>query len=198
MRLNRLALVSLARGIAGWTLLPVLGVVALVVKLDSAGPVLFRQRRIGQYKQEFNVLKFRTMHTDAPSDMPTHMLQNASSHITRVGGFLRKSSLDELPQIFNILSGEMSFVGPRPALWNQDDLVAERDRYGANGLMPGLTGWAQVSGRDELPIPVKAEKDGWYAAHAGFFTDIHIVFRTFHNVLFAKGIVEGSVDGERR
>jgi O-antigen biosynthesis protein WbqP len=177
-------------------LLPVLGVVALLVKLDSRGPVLFRQRRVGLDKGEFPVLKFRTMYTDAPSDTPTHLLKDATSHITRIGGFLRKSSLDELPQIFNILGGDMSFVGPRPALWNQYDLIAERDRYGANSLMPGLTGWAQVTGRDELPIPEKAEKDGWYAGHVCFALDVRIVFRTLYNVLSAKGIVEGSSDGE--
>lgn len=179
-------------------LLPVMGVVALVIRLDSPGPVLFRQRRVGKNKREFPLLKFRTMFIDAPAETPTHMMLNASRHITRVGGFLRKSSLDELPQIFNILSGKMSFVGPRPALWNQDDLIAERDRYGANELTPGLTGWAQITGRDELPIPVKAEKDGWYAAHVGFALDIRIIFRTAYNVLWAKGVVEGSAGGDHQ
>jgi O-antigen biosynthesis protein WbqP len=128
--------------------------------------------------------------------VPTHLLKDASKHITPVGRFLRKSSLDELPQLFNILSGEMSFIGPRPALWNQDDLVAEREKYHANDALPGLTGWAQVTGRDELPIPVKAEKDGWYAAHESFGLDVRIAFKTLFSVFSAKGIVEGA-NGDR-
>jgi O-antigen biosynthesis protein WbqP len=178
-------------------LMLLLGILALCVKLDSPGPVFFRQRRIGRGKREFPILKFRTMYIDAPADTPTHLLKNAASHITRVGKFLRRSSLDELPQIFNILGGEMSFIGPRPALWNQYDLISERDRYSANDAMPGVTGWAQVSGRDELSIPDKAEKDGWYVSHVSLGLDIRIAFKTLYNVLVARGIVEGARGGEK-
>lgn len=170
---------------------PLLLVLALLVKCGSPGPVLFRQKRVGKNKTYFEILKFRSMRADTPKDVPTHLLQNAESAITPVGRFLRKTSLDELPQLFNILAGQMSIVGPRPALWNQDDLIAERDRYGVNALTPGLTGWAQVNGRDELPIPVKAELDGYYAAHISFWLDVKIFFRTISNVLFGRGIVEG-------
>lgn len=170
---------------------PLLLVLALLVKCGSPGPVLFRQKRVGKNKTYFEILKFRSMRADTPKDVPTHLLQNAESAITPVGRFLRKTSLDELPQLFNILAGQMSIVGPRPALWNQDDLIAERDRYGVNALTPGLTGWAQVNGRDELPIPVKAELDGYYAAHISFGLDVKIFFRTISNVLFGRGIVEG-------
>lgn len=171
---------------------PILGLLSLLVKLTSKGPVFFRQRRIGQHKREFQIYKFRSMYVTAPSEMPTHMLSNANSHITPIGRFLRKSSLDELPQIFNILSGRMSFIGPRPALWNQFDLRDERDRYHANDVKPGITGWAQVTGRDELPIPVKAERDGYYAAHVSLWLDLKILFMTFFNVVRAKGVVEGA------
>ena len=136
---------------------PLLILLALLVKCTSPGPVLFRQKRVGKDKSYFEILKFRSMRVDTPRDIPTHLLQNAQSAITPVGRFLRKTSLDELPQLFNIFVGQMSIVGPRPALWNQDDLIAERDLYGANAVTPGLTGWAQVNGRDELPIPVKAK-----------------------------------------
>ena len=170
---------------------PLLLILALLVKCTSKGPVLFRQKRVGKNKKYFEILKFRSMRADTPHDVPTHLLQNAESSITPVGHFLRKTSLDELPQLFNILMGQMSIVGPRPALWNQYDLIAERDRYGANNLTPGLTGWAQVNGRDELPIPVKAELDGYYAAHISFRLDVLIFFKTITNVLFGKGIVEG-------
>ncbi len=170
---------------------PLLVVLALLVKCTSPGPVLFRQKRVGRNKTYFEILKFRSMRADTPRDVPTHLLQNAENAITPVGRFLRKTSLDELPQLFNILLGQMSVVGPRPALWNQDDLIAERDKYGVNALTPGLTGWAQVNGRDELPIPVKAELDGYYAAHISFGLDVKIFFRTIANVLFGKGIVEG-------
>ncbi|MBC5582097.1 sugar transferase [Anaerofilum sp. BX8] len=170
---------------------PLLLVLALLVKCGSPGPVLFRQKRVGKNKTYFEILKFRSMRADTPKDVPTHLLQNAESAITPVGRFLRKTSLDELPQLFNILAGQMSIVGPRPALWNQDDLIAERDRYGVNALTPGLTGWAQVNGRDELPIPVKAELDGYYAVHISFWLDVKIFFRTISNVLFGRGIVEG-------
>ena len=150
---------------------PLLLVLAAWVKLDSKGPVFFRQKRVGRDKRLFSILKFRSMYADTPHDVPTHLLQNPEAMITRSGRFLRRTSLDELPQLFNILAGQMSVVGPRPALWNQADLIAERDKYGANALVPGLTGYAQVNGRDELPIPVKAELDGYYAAHVSFVLD---------------------------
>ena len=166
-------------------------IIALIIKLDSPGPVLFRQKRIGIHKTYFEILKFRTMRTDTPHDAPTHQLQGASSYITRVGGFLRKTSLDELPQLFNIFAGHMSVVGPRPALWNQDDLIAERDRYGANDVCPGLTGWAQINGRDELPIPVKARFDGEYVEKISFAFDCKCFFGTIGKVLHHDGVVEG-------
>lgn len=181
--LSFLALVVLA---------PVYLIIALLIKLDSRGPVLFKQKRVGKNKSYFNILKFRTMFADTPRDVPTHLLQNPAARITRVGRFLRRTSLDELPQIWNIFVGQMSVVGPRPALWNQDDLVAERDRYGANNLVPGLTGYAQVNGRDELPIPVKAKLDGYYAAHIGFALDVKVFVCTVLNVFKASGVVEGA------
>lgn len=170
---------------------PFLLIIALIVKLDSKGPVFFRQKRVGRNKVFFTILKFRTMRADTPSDVPTHLLQDPNSRITRVGGFLRKYSLDELPQILNILVGKMSVIGPRPALWNQDDLVAERDKYGANALVPGLTGYAQVNGRDELPIDVKAELDGYYAKNISFGLDVRIFFATIARVFTGSGVVEG-------
>ena len=174
---------------------PLLIVLALLVKCTSPGPVLFRQKRIGKNKAYFEILKFRSMRIDTPRDIPTHLLSNAGDAITPVGRFLRKTSLDELPQLFNILAGQMSVVGPRPALWNQDDLIAERDLYGANALTPGLTGWAQVNGRDELPIPVKAKYDGYYVQHRSLLLDAKIFLRTISNVLFSRGIVEGKHEG---
>ena len=170
---------------------PLLLILALLIKCTSPGPVLFRQKRVGKNKTYFEILKFRSMRIDAPHDVPTHLLQNAQSAITPIGHFLRKTSLDELPQLFNILLGQMSVIGPRPALWNQYDLIAERDRYGANRLTPGLTGWAQVNGRDELPIPVKAKLDGYYAEHLSFSLDLKIFFKTIANVFSGTGIVEG-------
>ena len=175
---------------------PVLAVLALWVKCGSPGPVLFRQKRVGKDKTYFQILKFRTMYADTPKDVPTHLLRNPEAMITRSGRVLRKTSLDELPQLFNILAGQMSVVGPRPALWNQEDLIAERDKYGANALMPGLTGWAQVNGRDELPIPVKAQLDGYYARHISFALDVKIFFKTIANVLTEKGVVEGGTRGQ--
>lgn len=172
-------------------LLPVFIVLALIIKLDSKGPILFKQERIGKNKKEFHILKFRTMRTDTPKDMPTHMLQNPDVFITKVGKVLRKTSLDELPQIINILKGEMSIIGPRPALWNQYDLIAERDVYGANDIYPGLTGWAQINGRDELPIQVKAKFDGEYVDRMGFLFDVKCFFGTIISVLKHEGIVEG-------
>ena len=187
-------LVLLLSALAILVLSPLLLAVALWVRLDSRGPVLFRQKRVGKRKTYFSIYKFRTMYVDAPADMPTHLLQNADAMITRSGHFLRRSSLDELPQLFNIFLGQMSFVGPRPALWNQNDLIEQRDRYGANELTPGLTGLAQVSGRDELPIAVKAAYDGEYVKKIGLWTDIRILFATFFGVLKADGVVEGRVD----
>ena len=170
--------------------LPML-IIAVAIKLDSRGPVFFKQKRVGIHKTYFNILKFRTMRTDTPHDAPTHMLSGATSYITKVGAFLRKTSLDELPQLFNIFSGKMSIIGPRPALWNQDDLIAERDKYGANDVKPGLTGWAQINGRDELEIPVKAKLDGEYVEKMGFFFDCKCFFGTFLSVLKSDGVVEG-------
>lgn len=178
-------------GLALCLLSPLLALLALWVRLDSPGPVFFKQKRVGKDKSHFYIYKFRTMYADTPADMPTHLLQNAEARITRSGHILRRFSLDELPQLWNILQGQMSFVGPRPALWNQDDLIAERDRYGANALTPGLTGWAQVNGRDELPIPVKARYDGEYVQKIGLWTDIRILFATFFGVLQGDGVVEG-------
>lgn len=175
---------------------PLLLVLAIWVKCDSKGPVLFRQKRVGKNKTYFQILKFRTMYADTPKDVPTHLLQNPEAMITRSGHFLRKTSLDELPQLFNILAGQMSVVGPRPALWNQDDLIAERDKYGANALVPGLTGYAQAHGRDELPIPVKAELDGYYASHISFALDVKIVWDTFFGVIRGDGVVEGGTHGK--
>lgn len=168
--------------------LPLMGIVALCVKLTSPGRVLFKQKRYGKNKRFFQIYKFRSMYSNTPTDVPTHLLQNPGAFITPLGRFLRRSSLDELPQIFNIIKGEISLVGPRPALWNQDDLIAERDKYGANAIPVGLTGWAQINGRDELPIPKKAALDGEYARRMGFFMDIRILFRTVFGVLRAKGV----------
>lgn len=170
---------------------PIFVLLSLAVKLDSKGPVLFRQKRVGIHKSTFYILKFRTMRTDTPKDMPTHMLDNPDQYITKTGHFLRKTSLDELPQIFNILKGDMSIVGPRPSLWNQYDLIEERDKYGANDVMPGLTGWAQVNGRDELEIPAKAMLDGEYVKHLSFYFDCKCFFRTIFSVLRHEGVIEG-------
>lgn len=176
----------------GFILLSWLFVVLIIaIKLDSKGPILFKQKRVGIHKRYFYIYKFRTMYIDTPKDMPTHLLKNPDQYITKVGKFLRKTSLDELPQIFNILKGEMSVIGPRPALWNQDDLVAERDKYGANDCTPGLTGWAQINGRDELPIPIKAKLDGEYAARVSFKFDLKCFFGTFKSVIKSDGVVEG-------
>lgn len=178
--------------LGGVVLLPFFAVMAIAIKLDSKGPVFFLQKRVGRDKTYFNIIKFRTMRADTPKDIPTHLLQNPDSQITRIGAFLRLYSLDELPQVFNILKGEMSIIGPRPALWNQDNLIAERDKYGANVLRPGLTGYAQINGRDELPIAVKAELDGYYVNNIGFLLDIRIFFRTIAKVFTKSGVVEGN------
>ena len=164
---------------------------SIAIKLDSPGPVLFRQKRVGRNKSHFYILKFRTMRTDTPKDMPTHLLTNPEQYITRVGRFLRKTSLDELPQLFNILMGDMAIIGPRPALWNQFDLIAERDKYGANDIRPGLTGWAQINGRDELEIDVKARLDGDYVQNLSFAFDAKCFLCTITSVLRSDGVVEG-------
>jgi len=170
---------------------PVFLIIAIVIKINSKGPVLFKQKRLGKNKKEFYILKFRTMRIDTPKDTPTHLLEDPDFFITSVGRFLRKTSLDELPQIINILKGEMSIVGPRPALWNQDDLIAERDKYGANDIKPGLTGWAQINGRDELAIVIKARLDGEYIQKMGIFIDLKCFFVTVLSVLKSEGVVEG-------
>lgn len=166
-------------------------IIGIIIKMESKGPVFFKQERIGKDKTRFFIYKFRSMRSDAPKDMPTHLLNNATSYITKSGNFLRKTSLDELPQLINILKGQMSIVGPRPALWNQDDLIEERDKYDANDLVPGLTGLAQISGRDELEIPIKAKLDGEYAKNVSFRQDVKIVFLTVIKILKKEGIVEG-------
>lgn len=169
----------------------VLLILCLLIKLESPGPVFFKQKRIGKGKKEFEILKFRTMKTDAPKDMPTHLLDKPDSYITKIGKFLRKTSLDELPQLINILKGDMSLIGPRPALWNQEDLIAERDKYEANDVLPGLTGLAQISGRDELPIEVKAKIDGDYVKRKNPVLDTIIFYKTVFSVLKSDGIKEG-------
>ena len=181
--------VSLVWLVLFWWLL---AIIALMIRAEDGGSVIFKQRRIGLNKREFYIYKFRTMRSDTPGDIPTHLLHDPDSYITRIGHFLRRSSLDELPQIFNILKGDMSFVGPRPALYNQYDLIAERDKYNANSVLPGLTGWAQVNGRDELPIPVKAKYDGEYVDKMSFGFDIYIILRTIFSVFKAEGVKEGA------
>jgi O-antigen biosynthesis protein WbqP len=171
---------------------PVFLIIAIAIKINSKGPILFKQKRLGKNKKEFYILKFRTMRIDTPSDMPTHLLQDPDFFISKIGKFLRKTSLDELPQIFNILKGEMSIVGPRPALWNQFDLIAERDKYGANDFKPGLTGWAQINGRDELPIEVKAKLDGVYIGKISFSMDFRVFIMTIMSVLKSDGVREGA------
>ncbi len=173
-------------------------ILVLMIKLDSPGPVLFKQKRVGIHKSYFNILKFRTMRVDTPKDTPTHLLENPEQWITKVGKFLRKTSLDELPQIFNIFAGHMSIIGPRPALWNQYDLIEERDKYGANDVLPGLTGWAQINGRDELEIPVKAKLDGEYVEKMSFLFDCKCFFGTITSVLKSDGVVEGGTGEMKR
>lgn len=170
---------------------PLFCVLIIWIKCDSKGPVLFRQKRVGINKKYFYILKFRTMRIDTPKDIPTHLLNNPEQYITHAGRFLRKTSLDELPQILNILKGDMSIIGPRPALWNQYDLIAERDKFGANNVLPGLTGWAQINGRDELEIPVKAELDGEYVRNLSFFFDLKCFTGTISSVLKHRGVIEG-------
>ena len=172
-------------------LIPVFLFIMGAIKFESRGPVFFKQKRVGLKKSHFNILKFRTMYIETPQDTPTHLLADPDVYITRVGKFLRKTSLDELPQLFNILKGEMSFVGPRPALWNQYDLIDERDKYGANDTLPGLTGWAQINGRDELPIEIKAKLDGDYVKRMGIIMDTRCFVATIFSVLKSDGVVEG-------
>ena len=181
----------LLSGCAIVVLSPVYLLIALAIKLDDPGPVFFRQKRVGIHKTHFAILKFRTMKCSTPRDVPTHLLENPEQYITRVGRVLRKTSLDELPQIFQIFTGKMSIIGPRPALWNQFDLIAERDKYGANDVRPGLTGWAQINGRDELPIDVKARFDGEYVEKISFLFDCQCFFGTIASVLKSDGVVEG-------
>ena len=170
---------------------PLLLLLCLAIKLDSPGPIFFRQKRVGIHKSYFNILKFRTMRIDTPHDMPTHLLHDPEQYITRVGRFLRKTSLDELPQLWNILVGDMAVIGPRPALYNQYDLIEARDNVHANDVRPGLTGLAQVNGRDELPIDIKARYDGEYAAHVTFWQDVKIFFHSITYVFERRGVVEG-------
>lgn len=172
-------------------LLPVYALIALAIKIDDPGPILFRQKRVGNHKTHFMIMKFRTMKMNTPRDVPTHLLDNPQQYITRVGRILRKTSLDELPQIFQIFTGDMAVIGPRPALWNQFDLLEERDKYGANDVRPGLTGWAQINGRDELPIEEKARLDGEYVQKMSFLFDCKCFFGTILSVLKHDGVVEG-------
>ncbi|HEL1657698.1 TPA: sugar transferase [Streptococcus suis] len=178
-------------GVAIFFFSPILVIIAIAIKLDSKGPVLFKQKRVGKNKTYFMIYKFRSMYVDAPSDMPTHLLKDPTAMITKVGAFLRKTSLDELPQLFNIFKGEMAIVGPRPALWNQYDLIEERDKYRANDIRPGLTGWAQINGRDELEIDEKSKLDGYYVENMGLLLDIKCFFGTFISVAKSEGVVEG-------
>ena len=177
--------------VACLVLIPVFILIMAAIKIESRGPVFFKQKRVGLNKNHFNILKFRTMYIETPNDTPTHLLADPDVYITRVGKILRKTSLDELPQLFNILKGEMAFVGPRPALWNQYDLIDERDKYQANDILPGLTGWAQINGRDELPIKRKAELDGDYVKKISFVTDTRCFIETIFSVLKSDGVVEG-------
>ncbi|MEG0254914.1 sugar transferase [Vagococcus sp.] len=170
---------------------PLLLILVIAIKVDSKGPVIFTQKRVGKNKKLFNIYKFRTMKIDTPKEMPTHLLENPDFFITKVGKFLRKTSLDELPQLFNILKGDMAVIGPRPALWNQDDLVEERDKYGSNDIRPGLTGWAQINGRDELEIEKKAQLDGYYTEKESFMMDVRCFFGTIVSVFKSDGVLEG-------
>lgn len=170
---------------------PIFVILMVLIKLDSKGPILFKQKRIGRHKKHFYILKFRTMRINTPKDIITHMLENPDQWITKMGKFLRKTSLDEIPQIINILKGDMSIIGPRPALWNQYDLIEERDKYDVHSLHPGLTGYAQINGRDELPIPEKAKLDGYYVKHISLWLDIKIFFGTIISIFKSEGVIEG-------
>ena len=177
--------------LAAVILSPLFLILFIAIKMDTPGPIFFKQKRVGINKTHFHILKFRTMRIDTPKDTPTHLLGNPDQYITKVGKFLRKTSLDELPQIFNIIKGEMAIIGPRPALWNQYDLIAERDKYSANDVRPGLTGWAQINGRDELPITVKSELDGEYIQKMNFAFDVKCFVGTITSVLKSDGVIEG-------
>ena len=185
-------------GCALVVLSPLYLVLIVLIKLDSPGPVLFMQKRVGIHKSHFNILKFRTMRIDTPRDVPTHLLENPEQYITKVGKFLRKTSLDELPQITQIFTGKMSIIGPRPALWNQYDLIAERDKYCANDIRPGLTGWAQVNGRDTIEIADKAQYDGEYTNKLSFWFDVKVLWRSVLVVLKKDGVVEGGTGEMKR
>jgi O-antigen biosynthesis protein WbqP len=188
-------LIDIVLSLVGIIVLSPLFIILIVaIKFESKGPIFFKQRRIGIGKTQFEILKFRTMNINTPSDTPTHLLENPEQYITRVGKFLRKTSLDELPQILNILLGEMSIIGPRPALWNQYDLISERDKYGANDVTPGLTGWAQINGRDELQIEIKAKLDGDYVRNISLQMDIKCFLGTIGSVLKSDGVVEGRTE----
>lgn len=170
---------------------PVFLILVVAIKLDSKGPILFKQKRVGIHKKHFNILKFRTMHKNAPKDKPTHLLENTQQYITKIGRILRKTSLDELPQLINILKGEMSIIGPRPALWNQYDLIEERDKYGVNDIPVGLTGWAQINGRDTVDIVEKVKFDREYLENMSFMMDVRCFWGTIINVIKSDGVVEG-------
>ena len=190
-RFGKRAMDILLSGLGLVVLSPLFLIISIAIKAEDPGPVFFRQKRVGIHKTHFNIVKFRSMRQDTPHDMPTHLLEDPQRWITRTGRFLRKTSLDELPQIAQIFTGKMSIIGPRPALWNQFDLIAERDKYGANDVTPGLTGWAQVNGRDELEIEEKARLDGEYAQNISFGLDMKIFWMTVSNVLRGSGVVEG-------
>lgn len=190
LQLKRILDLAIAT-VAAVLLLPIFLIIMVAIRLDSDGPIFFIQKRVGLGKSHFGMIKFRTMYTETPSEMPTHLLNDPDRWITPVGKFLRKTSLDELPQLINILRGEMAIIGPRPALWNQFDLIEARDRYGANDVLPGLTGWAQVNGRDELPIAIKAAYDGEYVKQLSWLMDLHICFKSVSCVLFAEDYREG-------
>ena len=190
-RFGKRALDVLLSGLGLVVLSPLFLIISIAIKAEDPGPVFFRQKRVGIHKTYFNIVKFRSMRQDTPHDMPTHLLNDPQRWITKTGRFLRKTSLDELPQIAQIFTGKMSVIGPRPALWNQYDLIAQRDQYGANDITPGLTGWAQVNGRDELEIEEKARLDGEYAQNISFGMDMKIFWMTVKNVLRGSGVVEG-------
>ena len=190
-RFGKRALDLLLSGLGLIVLSPLFLIISIAIKAEDPGPVFFRQKRVGIHKTYFNIVKFRSMRQDTPHDMPTHLLNDPQRWITKIGRFLRKTSLDELPQIAQIFTGKMSIIGPRPALWNQYDLIAQRDQYGANDVIPGLTGWAQVNGRDELEIEEKARLDGEYAQNISFGMDMKIFWMTVKNVLQGSGVVEG-------
>lgn len=171
--------------------LPLTIFISMVIAITSNGPVFFKQKRIGLYCKLFDIYKFRTMYNDTPKDIPTHLLESPDKYITPIGKFLRKTSLDELPQLLNVLAGDMSFVGPRPALYNQNDLIEMREKYKINDVRPGITGWAQINGRDELSIPRKVEYDRYYISHMNIFFDLKIIFITFVHTILQKGVIEG-------